>query len=181
LDNRLRLLTGVVSTLVMATAKTNEFELYANFTATTTATNLVLDLSDYVDIADNEAFKMMEWEIGLEPQQSWPANTTATTGIELNTQLADTNIGAFVSHADRTSIGVNRQTWNVTPFAHTEQHDLSSGPDNAPTLIVSKNLWLRIETNNGTDEYYIRMRGKIVKPTKDDFMALILTQTGAVA
>jgi hypothetical protein len=168
----------------MARAKTNEFELYANFTATTTATNLVLDLSDYVDIADNEAFKMMEWEIGLEPSSAWPENGTLADGIELNCQLADTNIGAFVSHADRTSIGVNRQTWNggtgIT-FAHTEQHDLSSGPDNAPTLIVSKNLWLRIQTNNGTDEYYIRMRGKIVKPTKDDFMALILTQTGSVA
>jgi hypothetical protein len=165
----------------MASAKTKEFELYANFTATTTETNLVLDLSDYVDIADNEAFKMIDWEIGLEPNADWPAHTTAATGIELNTQLADTNLGSFVSHADRTSIGVNRQTWNISPFAHTEQHDLSSGTENAPTLIVSKNLWLRIQTNNGTDDYYIRMRGKIVKPTKDDFMALILTQTGSVA
>lgn len=166
---------------LMARAKTKEFELYANFTATTTATNLVLDLSDYVDIADNEAFKMIDWEIGLEPNSAWPVNAVAATGIELNCQLADTNIGAFVSHADRTSIGVNRQTWNITPFAHTLQHDLSSGTENAPTLIVSKNLWLRNETNNGTDDYYIRMRGKIVKPTKDDFMALILTQTGSVA
>jgi len=165
----------------MARAKTNEFELYANFTATTTETNLVLDLSDYVDITDNEAFKLMDWEIGLEPNANWPLNSTAATGIELNCQLADTNIGSFVSHADRTSIGVNRQTWNTIPFAHTQQHDLSSGTDNAPTLIVSKNLWLRIQTNNGSDDYYIRMRGKIVKPTKNDFMALILTQTGSVA
>lgn len=165
----------------MARAKTHEFELYANFTATTTPTNLVLDLSDYVDIADNEAFKLMDWEIGLEPNSNWPVHGTPTIGIELNIQLADTNIGAFVSHADRTSLGVNRQTWNTVPFAHTLQHDLSSGTDNAPTLIVSKNLWLRIETNSGTDDYYIRMRGKIVKPTKDDFMALILTQTGSVA
>jgi len=164
----------------MARAKTNEFELYANFTATTSETNLVLDLSDYVDIADNEAFKLIEWEIGLEPNSVWPVGS-GVIGVELNCQLADTNLGSFVSHADRTSLGVNRQTWNTSPFAHTLQHDLSSGADNAPTLIVSKNLWLRIQTNHGTDDYFIRMRGKIVKPTKDDFMALILTQTGSVA
>lgn len=168
----------------MAKAKTNEFELYANFTATTTAANTVLDLSDYVDIADNEAFKMMEWEVGLEPTSDWPTNSTPANGVEALFQLADTNISDFVSHADRTSIGLNRQTFDVSPFAHTLQQDLSSGTENTPTLIVSKNLWLRsdlLTSGSPSTDFYIRMRGKIVKPTKDDFMALVLTQTGSVA
>ena len=168
----------------MAKAVTKEFELYAEFATTTTPTNTVLALSDYVDIADNEAFKMLDWEIGLSPTADWPENSTPADGVEANFQLADTNIGDFVSHADRTSIGINRQTFNVEPFAHTLEHDLSSGTDNAPTLIVSKNLWLRaalLTSGSPNTDFYIRIRGKIVRPTKADFMALILTQTGSVA
>ena len=44
-------------------AKTNEFEIYILVPAANTAANTALDMTDYVDIADNEAFRVDEVDI----------------------------------------------------------------------------------------------------------------------
>ena len=97
-------------------AKTNEFEIYIELAATTTAGNTALDLTDYVDIADNEAFKVDEVDIVLDPTSAFPGSDT-----EALFQLADSNITAFVSHADRTSLYVARQTFGVTDLVMSHQ------------------------------------------------------------
>jgi hypothetical protein len=52
-------------------------------------------------------------------------------------------------------------------------------------LIVSKTLYCRTESNSqGTAQtlsHTLRIKGKIVKPSAKDYMALVLTQTGNVA
>ena len=52
-------------------------------------------------------------------------------------------------------------------------------------LIVNKTLYCRTESNStGTAQtlnHTLRIKGKIVKPSAKDYMALVLTQTGNVA
>jgi len=89
---------------------TREFEIFVETQADTTADNTTLDMTDYVDIADNEAFELHELTIVLDPTEAFPADT------ECLFQLADSNIQTFVSHADRSSLYVARQTFNQLTF-----------------------------------------------------------------
>tara|TARA_Y100000114_G_scaffold6788_1_gene5445 strand:- start:1727 stop:2203 length:477 start_codon:yes stop_codon:yes gene_type:complete len=157
-------------------AKTNEFEIYIEVSADNGADNNALDLTDYVDIADNEALEIHDVDIVLDPDEAFPAvNSTCRF------QLADSNIATFVSHADRTSLYVARQSFVATTFEMYHQESFSS----LTPLIVSKTLFLRNVLENGgaggTLAFTLRLKGKIVKPTAKDYMALVLTQTGNVA
>lgn len=153
-------------------AKTNEFEIYIQLVANATASNTSLDMTDYVDIADNEAFEVHEIDIVLDPTSNFPTSDTDAVF-----QLADSNIQDFVSHADRTSLYVARQTFDSATLSMFHQESFSS----LTPLIVSKTLFARHELNTGTLNFTLRMKGKIVKPKAADYMALVLTQTGNVA
>jgi hypothetical protein len=160
-------------------AKTNEFEIYSLVVTGNTAGNTALDLTDYVDIADNEAFQVDEVDIVLDPTSTLP-----DTG-EAIFQLADSNIQAFVSHSDRTSLYVTRQLFQgngAGEYGHWETSSFSS----LTPLIVNKTIYLRSEGNYQTGtfpntNFTLRLKGKIVKPSAKDYMALVLTQTGNVA
>ena len=161
----------------MAAAKTKEFEIFAETTADTSADNTVLDLTDYVDIADNQAFEIHEVDIVLNPNEN-VSNLTADA--ECIFQLADSNIQTFVSHSDRTSLYIHRVTFDTATLGMYEQTSFSS----ITPLIVSKTLWLRNLANGAaglTLDFTIRMKGRIVTPSAKDYMALVLTQTGNVA
>jgi hypothetical protein len=157
----------------MATAKTKEFEIYHSTLADTSADNTTLDLTDYVDIADNEALEIHEVDIIMDPGQTFPA------GNVYDFQLADSNISTFVSHADRTSLYVARIVYGGTApdLLMSEENSFSS----ITPLIVSKTLWLRNEASATSRNFTIRLKGRIVKPSAKDYMALVLTQTGNVA
>lgn len=159
-------------------AKTNEFEIYILVPAANTAANTALDLTDYVDIADNEAFMVDEVDLVLDPTASMPAASEAIF------QLADSNIQAFVSHSDRTSLYVSRLTYNGTAAGQYGMYHQESFSSLTP-LIVNKTIFCRSESNSTgaaqTLNHTLRLRGKIVKPSAKDYMALVLTQTGNVA
>lgn len=160
-------------------AKTNEFEIYILVPAANTASNTSLDMTDYVDIADNEAFQVDEIDIVLDPTAALP-----DTG-EAIFQLADSNIQTFVSHSDRTSLYTQRQLYQGNGAGEYGFWHLESFSSLTP-LIVNKTLWCRSEGNlqSGswvTTNYTLRIKGKIVKPSAKDYMALVLTQTGNVA
>jgi hypothetical protein len=156
----------------MAAAKTKEFEIYIETQADTSADNNALDLTDYVDVADNEAFEIHACDIVLDPTEDIPAATT-----QLKFQLADSNIQDFVSHSDRTSLFVARILMGVTDAVLSEQHSFS---DITP-LVVSKTLYLRNQASAGSFDCTLRIKGRVVKPSAKDYMALVLTQTGNVA
>lgn len=158
--------------MVMAKASTREFELYIELDANNVAANTALDMTDYVDIADNQAFEVHEVDIVLDPNTAFPANP-----VEVRFQLADSNIQNFVSHADRSSLYVARQTFDSATLAMFHQESFSS----LTPLIVSKTLWCRTLTSVGNEDFTLRMKGRIVTPSAKDYMALVLTQTGNVA
>jgi len=157
----------------MANAKTKEFEIYLEVVTDNTADNAVLDLTDYVDIADNQAFEIHEVDIVLDPTEDFP-----TADVEMKFQLADSNIQAFLSHADRTSLYVARQSFDSATLGMYHQESFSS----ITPLIVSKTLYLRnVQSTAGSTDFTLRMKGRIVTPSAKDYMALVLTQTGNVA
>lgn len=159
-------------------AKTNEFEIYIEVPAANAAANVALDMTDYVDIADNEAFQVEEVDIVLDPTEAMPNTAEALF------QLADSNITTFVSHADRTSLYVSRLSYQgngAGEYGMWHQESFSS----LTPLIVSKTIYCRTESNSQgaaqTLNHTLRLKGKIVKPSAKDYMALVLTQTGNVA
>ena len=121
-------------------AKTNEFEIYALLNVADAGANTALDMTDYVDIADNEAFNIEEIDIVLDPDSTLP-----DTG-EAIFQLADSNIGAFVSHSDRTSLYVQRQLFQGNGAGEYGWWHMESFSSLTP-LIVNKTLWCRTEGN----------------------------------
>ena len=156
----------------MAKASTRDFEIYVELNTQTSAANQTLDLTDYVDIADNQAFEVHEVDIVLDPTEDFP-----TADTESKFQLADSNIQAFVSHSDRTSLYVARQTFGIDDLVMSHQESFST----LTPLIVSKTLFCRNISNVGSPNYTLRMKGRIVTPSAKDYMALVLTQTGNVA
>ena len=160
-------------------AKTNEFEIYVLVPALNAAANTALDVTDYVDIADNEAFRVDEVDIVLDPTSNLP-----DTG-EAIFQLADSNIQAFVSHSDRTSLYTSRMTYQGNGAGEYGMWHTESFSSLTP-LIVNKTIYCRSEGNLQTGawpatNYTLRLKGAIVKPSAKDYMALVLTQTGNVA
>lgn len=154
-------------------AKTNEFEIYVEIAAAGGAANTTLDMTDYVDVADNEAFEIHAVDIVLDPTEALPGATEAIF------QLADSNIQNFVSHSDRTSLYVARQSYDSATVGMYQETSFS---DITP-LIVNKTLFCRSELNGlaGALDFTLRIKGRIVKPSAKDYMALVLTQTGNVA
>ncbi len=156
----------------MAKAATKEFEIYVELQSTTTAANQTLDMTDYVDIADNQAFEVHEIDIVLDPDQAFPGND-----VEAIFQLADSNITAFVSHADRTSLYVARKTYDTATLGMFHQESFSS----LTPVIVSKTLFCRNSVSIDAHNFTLRLKGRIVSPSAKDYMSLVLTQTGNVA
>ena len=159
-------------------AVTKEFEIYIEVNAQGTAGNTTLDMTDYVDIADNEAFLVEELDIVLDVTQKMPDT------CEVLFQLADSNIQAFVSHADRSSLYVARMSYEGNTAGEFGMYHQESFSSLTP-LIVSKTLFLRSETESvGVTQvldHTLRIKGKIVRPSAKDYMALVLTQTGNLA
>jgi hypothetical protein len=156
----------------MAKAVTKEFEIFIETQADTSADNTALDMMDYVDIADNQAFEIHEVSLVLDPTEAFPA-----ADVEARFQLADANLTNFVSHADRASLYVARQTFDSATLGMFHQESFSS----ITPLIVSKTLFLRNVCSTGTLDYTLRLKGRIVTPSAKDYMALVLTQTGNLA
>ena len=160
----------------MASAKTKTFEITALVQANNAADNVALDMTDYVDLADNEVFLIQEWDIMLDPTEVFPADN------ECRFQIADTNITDFVSINDLTSVGVARIGYNLADFQINKTLSMSHDTDYGENLIVSRTLYLRnITSLAATLDHTLTIRGKIVKPSAKDYMALVLTQTGQVA
>ncbi len=119
-------------------------------------------------------FEVHEVDIILDPDQGFPSGDTAATF-----QLADSNLAAFVSHADRTSLYVARKTYDSGTLGMWEETSFSS----LTPLIVSKTLFCRNKHTLAATilNFTLRIKGRIVSPSAKDYMALVLTQTGNVA
>ena len=165
----------------MATAKTKTFELTIKIDADTGADNQEVDMSDYIDVADNEVFELADWDIMLDPNSGSLTNGFPSANSTCTFQIADSNLTSFVSDNQRTSLGVARLSYQVANLTTDKVVSMSHDNDFMENLVVSRTLWVRNESTAGTLTHTMTLRGRIVKPTAKDYMALILTQTGQIA
>lgn len=165
----------------MAAAKTKNFQLTIRIDADPSADNQEIDLSDYIDIADNEAFELQDWDVMLDPNSGDLTDLFPSADSTCVFQLADSNLASFVSDNQRTSLGVARISYKTSNLTTDKNVSMSHDNDFFENLVVSKTLWVRNESTTGTLTHTMTLRGRIVKPSAKDYMALILTQTGQIA
>lgn len=138
-------------------------------------------MSDYIDVANNEAFELQDWDVMLDLDSGDQTDGFPTASSTCRFQIADSNLGAFVSDNQRTSLGCARISYQLANLTTDKQVSISHDNDFFENLVVSRTLWIRNESSTGTLSHTITLRGRIVKPSAKDYMALILTQTGQVA
>lgn len=165
----------------MASAKTKTFELTIKIDADTSADNQEVDMSDYIDVADNEVFELADWDVMLDPNSGSLTNLFPSADSTCVFQLADSNLTTFVSDNQRTSLGVARISYNLSNLTTDKNVSMSHDNEFMENLVVSRTLWVRNESTAGTLTHTMTLRGRIVKPSAKDYMALILTQTGQIA
>ena len=103
-------------------------------------------------------------------------------GADGNFKSANESLYGATSDMKRTDGDFNTGLYGAGEYGFWHMESFSS----LTPLIVNKTIYCRSEGNlqSGswtTTNYTLRLKGKIVKPTAKDYMALVLTQTGNVA
>lgn len=153
----------------MANAKTKEFEIFTTITATAAGATATIDLNDFVEVADMEAFGLEAVEIMTDATQTNPENSI------FRAQLASENLGSgFISHASYNSLYLIYQNTNQS-FV---RESLSLGDTAGVRYIPGGTLYVRADRENSTadQDLAIRLTGKIAKLSAKDYMALALTK-----
>ena len=153
----------------MATAKTKEFEIFTTIEATATGATATIDLNDFVEVADMEAFGLEAVEIVVDATQANPENSI------YRAQLATEALGnGFISHASYNSLYLIYVNTNQS----FTQESLSLGDTSGVRYIPGGTLYIRADRENATanQDLAVRLTGKIAKLSAKDYMALALTK-----
>ena len=153
----------------MANAKTKEFEIFTTITATSAGDTATINLNDFVEVADMEAFGLEAVEIVVDSTSGNPE------GAIYRAQLAIENLGSgFISHASYNSLYL---TYVNTPLGWS-QESLSLGDTAGIRYIPGGTLYIRAdrETASNNSDLAVRLTGKIAKLSAKDYMALALTK-----
>lgn len=153
----------------MANAKTKDFEIFTTIEATATGATATIDLNDFVEVADMEAFGLEAVEIVLNTDVSDPSTSI------YRAQLASEDLSAgFISHASYNSLYL---TYVNAPQAFV-QESLSLGDTSGIRYIPGGTLYIRAdrETAAANQDLAVRLTGKIAKLSAKDYMALALTK-----
>ena len=153
----------------MATAKTKEFEIFTTIEATNTGATATIDLNDFVEVADMEAFGLEAIEIVLNTDVADPSTSV------YRAQVATENLGqGFINHASYNSLYLTYVN-AATAFV---QESLSLGDTSGIRYIPGGTLYIRAdrETAATNQDLAVRLTGKISKLSAKDYMALALTK-----
>lgn len=153
----------------MANAKTKEFEIFTTITADAAGATATIDLNDFVEVADMEAFGLEGVEIVIDSTQANPENSI------YRAQLASENLGGgFISHASYNSLYLTYVNANQA-FV---QESLSLGDTSGIRYIPGGTLYIRADRESATSnqDLAVRLTGKIAKLSAKDYMALALTK-----
>lgn len=153
----------------MATKKTKTFEIFETITADGTGETKTIDLNNFVQVADMEAFGLQAIEIGVEPSDS----ATAVTDTWV-CQIAVSDLSAgFISHAEFDSLFVA-----MSNGVGNTQESLSLGDVSAIRYVPGGLLDLRADRMGGSNNVnlYVRIAGVISKLSAADYVSLATTQ-----
>lgn len=154
--------------ICMATKKTKTFEIFETITADDNGEVKTIDLNQFVQVADMEAFGLQAIEVGLQPSSQ--ANLAETFSL----QVAVSSLSAgFIDHSEFDSLYLIMQNGvgNV-------QESLSLGDVAEIRYIPGGLLDIRADTAvDGTSvNLYVRISGVISKLSASDYVSLATTQ-----
>lgn len=153
----------------MATKKTKTFEIFETIEATSTGQVKTIDLNQFVQVADMEAFGLQDIEIGVQP-----SGTGAGMTDDWVCQVALSSLqNDFISHAEFDSLylAMSTQIGDV-------QSNLSLGDVAEIRYVPGGLLDIRADRGAGTNNValYVRIAGVISKLSASDYVSLATTQ-----
>lgn len=154
----------------MATKKTKPFEILVTMSADSTPTAETIDLNTYVQVADMEAFGIMNIEVGVEPDEVVGDLFGNKTLVQVS--LSDLS-GGFIPHSTYDSLFYALHD-GTTGFRN---ESLSLGDASGIRYVPGGLIDARAYANTATN-MYIRIEGVVSKLSDKDYLALVMTQRG---
>lgn len=179
---------------IMTTSKTASFYLTERVTLGTGATSggVVqgsVDIGGLVDISSSEALaiEQVDFIFQFGPSLGSPPQDMAGSDYTLTAQLSDQNPGTALIFADDNNL-IASGALNVDQSANITSHSQDFFPDNFGKLseaffAVNDNLFLVAMINgnaagtNADIQCTVRIKARIAKLSKQDWMALAITST----
>lgn len=178
----------------MTSSKTASFYLTERVTLATGATSGAtaqgtIDIGGLVDISSSEALAIEQvdfiWQFG--PTLGSPPQDMAASDYSLTAQLTDQNPGSVLVMADDNNL-IGSGALNVDESANLTSHSQDFFPDNFGKLseaffAVNDNLYLVAMVNGNAAatvadiQCTVRIKARIAKLSKQDWMALAITST----
>lgn len=156
--------------IVMATKKTKEFEIFVDMSADTTPTSETIDLNQYVQVADMEAFGLVEVQVGIQPDENVGDLFGNKTVVQLS--LSDLSNG-FIHHSNYDSLFLSYHD-GTTGFVN---ESLSLGDTKGVRFVPGGLIDVRSYAATATN-MWIRLSGYVAKLDSKDYLALVMTERG---
>lgn len=154
----------------MATKKTKPFEILVTIPADSTPTAETIDLNTYVQVADMEAFGIMNIEVGVEPDEVVADIFDNETLVQVS--LSDLS-GGFIPHSTYDSLFVSAMDASTGFVNNSLSLGDASGIRYVPGGLIDARAYAKTATN-----MYIRLEGIVAKLSDKDYLALVMTQRG---
>lgn len=180
----------------MATSKTSSFWLTETITFTAAGVSTAsIDLGAYVDVGDQQAigveqvdFIFQRYDTASEVYDSALGAAFATDGT-LSIQVTDLNRGGSIVRADdRSLVGSGALMYDTANIA---SRDTDMFPDNygpaaaqGTKIVVNDNMYITGDMNgtlNANNNVVVtaRIKAKIIKLSKNDWMSIAIQSTAA--
>lgn len=162
--------TGQSPVIDMATKKVKEFELFVDMSADTTPTAETINLNQFVQVADLEAFGITNIEVGIQPDEV----VGDLFGNKTVVQVALRNLGSgFIHHSNYDSLFLSYQDGS-TGFVN---ESLSLGDAAAVRYVPGGLIDVRSYASTATN-MWIRITGHVAKLDAKDYLSLAMTERG---
>ena len=152
----------------MATKKTKTFEIFETIEADDNGNVKTIDLNQFIQVADMEAFGLQSIEVGLQPSSQAYLADTFTLQVALSSLQND-----FIDHSEFDSLYLVMQNG-----VGNTQESLSLGDVADIRYIPGGLLDVRADTavDGQTVALYVRIAGVISKLSAADYVSLATTQ-----
>lgn len=154
----------------MANKKTKEFEIFVDMSADTSPTSETIDLNQFVQVADMEAFGLTSVEVGIQPDEVVGDLFSNKTVVQV--ALCDLQSG-FVHHSNYDSLFLSYQDGSTGFVNESLSLGDSSGVRYVPGGLIDVRAYAATATN-----MWIRLSGHIATLSSKDYLALVMTERG---
>jgi len=157
----------------MATKKTKPFEILVLMDADANGETETIDLNQYVQVADMEAFGIMNIEVGFDADGDIAGNPSFI-GNKLQVQVALSNLGdGFITHASYDSLFLHQQDGTTGFVSNSLSLGDTSGVRYVPGGLIDARAYATTSS-----PIYVRLEGVVSKLSDKDYLSLVMTARG---